>query len=92
MGTPHQIVLKGVVVSYQAALSYEFTPLEGSYAVLTLTRGGAVHNKMVFEDQSQRRCRKVPFFTLKRRGYFAQERRIDGGGTYQKEQKYHVYR
>ena len=45
--------------------------------MLTWPRGGPGHNKMVYEDQNQRRCRKVQLLILIL--YF--ERRVDGGGT-----------
>ena len=45
--------LKGVVASYQAALSEEYTPLERVQPVLTWSRGCPGHNKMVSEGQIQ---------------------------------------
>ena len=44
---------KGVVASYQAALSEEYTPLERVQQVLTWSRGYPGHNKMVSGDQIQ---------------------------------------
>ena len=51
--------LKGVVAFYQAALREEYAPLERGYLVLTWSRGGPGHNKMVSKDQIQRICCKV---------------------------------
>ena len=48
-----QFRLKGVVASYQAALSEEYTPLERVKPVLTWSRGCPGHNKMVSEVQIQ---------------------------------------
>ena len=45
--------LKGVVASYQAALSKEYTPLKRVKPVLTWSRGYPGHNKMVSEGQIQ---------------------------------------
>ena len=51
--------LKGVVASYQAAFSEEYTPLERVKPVLTWSRGGPGHNKVVSDDQKPKRCHKV---------------------------------
>ena len=42
---------KGVVASYQAALSEEYTPLERVQPVLTWSRGCPGHNKIESGDQ-----------------------------------------
>ena len=53
------ILMKGVVASYQAALSEEYTPLEGVKPVLTWSKGCPGHNKMVSDALIQRICHKV---------------------------------
>ena len=50
---------KGVVASYQAALSEEYTPLERVKPVLTWSRGCPGLNKMVSDDQKPGRFHKV---------------------------------
>ena len=50
---------KGVVASYQAAFSEEYTPLERVKPVLTWSKGGPGHNKMVSDEQKPKRCHKV---------------------------------
>ena len=44
---------KGVVASYQVALSKEQTPLEGGYPVLTWLRDDPGYKKMVSEDKTK---------------------------------------
>ena len=75
-------VLKGVVAYHQAALNKEFTSLkatEGVKLVLTLSRGGPEHNKMVSEVQIQRRCNKVYLIAFKYRGSFSIQKRSGCG-------------
>ena len=51
--------MKGVVASYQAALSEEYTPLERVKPVLTWSRGCPGLNKMASDDQKPGRFHKV---------------------------------
>ena len=61
---------KGVVASYQAAISEEYTPMEGVKPVLTWSKRCPGHNKMVFKDQIQWRCHRVSFLEYEKAGLF----------------------
>jgi len=50
---------KGVVASYRATLSEEYTPLEGVKPVLTWFKGCPGHNQIISEDQMHRRYHNV---------------------------------
>ena len=65
-----QVTEKGIVASYQAALSEEYLPLERVQPVLTWSRQCPGYDKMVSEDQIQQRGHIVWFLTHKIEGLF----------------------
>ena len=60
-----QVTEKGIVASYQAALSEEYLPLERVQPVLTWSRQCPEYDKVVSENQMERGCHRVHFLNCK---------------------------